>query len=170
MKTMFEPRALSIYAFTLLLGLPAQGVRADDCAFIREATFKGLEQERWHTVNSFSSGAMKLVVELIRADGKLYTRKNDEAWTPAPMSVDAVVRQNQDMFAKGQLKLSACKKTGSEKLPQGKADRYEYLTLPLDAAPVPARVWIGSDDGLPYRSESAQTASTTTYAGVTAPR
>lgn len=167
---MTRPLIHTAASLALTLGLLAQGARADDCEFIREATFKGLKQERWHTVNNFSSGAMKLVVELIRADGKLYTRKNDEAWKPAPMSIDAVVRQNQDMFSKGQLRLEACKKTGSEHLPQGTADRYEYLTLPLNAAPVPTKVWIGSDDGLPYRSESAQTASTTTYAGVTAPR
>lgn len=167
---MVRPIKLAAVSLVLMFGLIAQGARADDCETIRTSTSKGLRQDRWHTVNRFEAQGKTMTLELLRADGQLYMRSEGGAWKKSPLTIDAVVKQNEDMIAKGQLTFAGCKKAGSEKLPQGKADRYEYLTGGPGGPPVSATVWIGSGDGLPYRSQSAQTVSTTTYTGVTAPQ
>lgn len=157
-------------AAVLALAFVGSSARADDCAVLKQAMIKGLKQESWHTVNRVDNAGTQFAMELIRAGDQVYMRNDGGAWVKTPMTPDMVIKQNQEMVSGGMLKLSACKKTGSDTLPQGKADRYEYVSESPGTPAITAKLWIGSSDGLPYKSASPTTESTTTYTGVSAPK
>lgn len=159
---------VSLCAFGLALLAPAAS--ADECAAIKQSMLKGLRQDSWHTINRMNNGGTKLEMQMIRAEGQIYMRSGTGAWTKTPLTPDMVVQQNESMVSKGTLKFSGCKKTGSESLPQGKADRYEYSTETPGTAAIVGTLWIGSGDGLPYKASSSSTESTTTYSGVSTPK
>lgn len=169
MTTPLIRRSLFVSLYSLGLSVFAPLVSADDCAAIKQSMLKGLRQDSWHTINRMDNAGTPLEMQMIRSGGQIFMRSGTGSWTRTPLTPDMVVQQNESMVSKGTLKLSGCKKTGSDALPQGAADRYEYVTETPGTPPVVGKLWIGSGDGLPYKATSATTESTTTYSGVSAP-
>ncbi len=156
----------------LAIGAEAQALEAEPgCAPIVNAMVAEMGAAAWHRTATIGSGAGAMKMELLKADGVLYRRIRDGAWSRMPMTVAALNQTNGELLKSGKLKVRSCRRVGAEAVDGVPTVAYEYTTE-IAGAPKPyvGRLWVGVTDGLPYRIAAAETSQTIVYKGVTAPK
>lgn len=154
-----------LFVMTALLALlpPAFALDAA-CEPILKSSEAKLGQPAWHSVTE--SGGIKL--EAIKVDGKFFMA-DDGKWKKSPMNLDEAEKIAIEMLQDGKIKVSDCKDEGSETLDGVEMTVLGYTTEIPGVPAVATKLYIGKDDGLPYKSTSDKTTATYQYKGVVAP-
>ncbi|EIJ35522.1 hypothetical protein [Thiothrix nivea] len=129
-----------------------------------------IAQPAWHVV--VEGGGTKL--ESIKVDDQFFMSQGDK-WMKSPMNLDEAekiaIKQMQD----GGIKITNCKDEGTETVDGVEMNILSYTTeIPGSGFPaVTAKLYIGKDDGLPYKSvaeDEDKTTTVTRYQDVVAPK
>ena len=112
-------------------------------------------------------------MRMVTIGDTLYMDQGEGTWITVPlqpgMRAEMMAKTVPDASA-----LSGCSEVGSETLDGAAMTVIEYTPPPMEGmAPAPQKVWIGAEDGLPYRMTSVQDGEpfemSIGYEGVTAP-
>jgi hypothetical protein len=153
---------------TILLALlpPAFALDAA-CDPLLKASEAKLAQVAWHSVTE--STGIKL--EAIKVDGQFFMQM-DGKWKKVPMDLDKAEKIAITQMQDGGIKVTNCKDEGSETVDGMEMTVLSYTSeIPksgLSAAN--AKLYIGKDDGLPYKTSSDNTTATYRYKDVIAPK
>lgn len=156
-----------LIATTLLALLPPAFALDAACDPLVKSSEAKLAQPAWHTTVA-SEG---LTLESIKVDGKFYMA-DDGKWKKAPMNLDQAEKVAIKMMKDGKIKVTDCKDEGSDTVDGMEMSVISYVTeVPGSGVPAAAtRLYIGKDDGLPYKSSSDEVTATYQYKGVVAPK
>ncbi|MCE2659914.1 MAG: hypothetical protein LW854_17010 [Rubrivivax sp.] len=150
------PRALAAQ-FLLLPAIVGAAPLSAACERVWQASLKRLEAPQFHLVQTLEGDT----VETVKAGSRLLMRESaQQPWRSAPAGI-APLRQAVKQTAGW---LQRCEKLGAGETVEGAAtDIYRFtLQTPMGTDP-DNRVWIGRDNGLPYREEGGAARGTTRY-------
>ena len=153
------------FSMLLLLATGSASAAGSDagCKPVIDADKARAAAPAWHAKKTI--GDMKM--EMIRLGNDVYAIMGGTGWKqmPPPMAANIVNAGNQaDNFV-----VSDCLKLGDETVDGVPTAVWTFKTALKDKPPIPGKVWIGKQDGLPYREEGEKHSGTTTYQGVSAP-
>lgn len=140
---------------------PAQAIDAA-CQRVADATAKRIATKEFHQRQEMPG----FVHELLKSGDRLWMRDNGEPWGNAPFTLDEVRTASLQANAL----LLSCQRTGADSVAGMATEVYRISMKGSDGKPLEARVWIGANDGLPYREESPGLKGTTVYRDIRAPR
>jgi hypothetical protein len=150
---------------------PAPAAAQPGCEPIIAAMNAEMKAPAWHRTVDMKTARVAMKMEIIKADGQLFSRRNDGPWTKMPMDAADLNQTNGELLKSGKLTLSDCKRVGAEAVDAVATTIYEYTsTMAGMPKPYSARLWIGVADSLPYKGESATMTHRTEYRGVKAPQ
>lgn len=154
---------------TILLALfpPAFALDAA-CDPLLKASEAKLVQVTWHSVTE--STGIKL--EAIKVDGQFFMQM-DGKWKKLPVDImDKAEKTAITQMQEGIIKVTNCKDEGSETLDGMEMTVLSYTSeVPESGVPAEnAKLYIGKDDGLPYKNSSENTTATYHYKDVVAPK
>lgn len=156
------PRQLAALALVALASAPAQALDTACVKAISTANLKMIDAPAFHTTKLFSG--MRL--EILKADNKLFMRMNADPWGPASMSLQEL----RDAVRQAEAIVLSCERGGRESVNGVATEVLRFSVKDPSNQTLRAQVWIGVQDGLPYREDSSTTKATTVYANVKAPR
>ena len=156
------------HPIAILLALASTPVLALEpaCEAILKASEARMQQPAWHSITELVGG-MKM--EAIKSGGKFY-RKVGEGWMNFPVDIDAAERDLIAQIRSGEIKLTQCKKTGSDVVDGVDVTIVSSHTEMQGLPPASGQLSIGEDDGLPYRQTAKGMTVIYKYEGVTAPK
>lgn len=151
--------------FLLLLATGSASAADSDsaCKPVIDADKARAAAPAWHAKKTMGNVSM----EIIRLGNDVYANMGGTGWKqmPPPMAASIVNAGNQaDQFT-----VSDCHKLGDEAVDGVPTSVWSFKTAIKDKPPIAGKVWIGKQDGLPYREEGEKHAGTTSYTGVVAP-
>lgn len=136
------------------------------CEPIIKSSEAKIAQPAWHSV----TGMGELKLEAIKVDGESFIQVEGE-WKKSPMSLDDAEEAAIAEMQEGKIKVTDCKEEDSEMLDEMEVTVLSY-TSEVPASGLPAanvKLYIGKDDGLPYKFSSGNATATYRYKDVTAP-
>ena len=154
-------RALLIWAAAgalpgIALALDTACVKA-----ISQANLKQIEAPAFQSIKRFSG----MSLEVIKANGKLYQRMGTEPWAVASFSVQDL----RHAVTVAEKTIMSCERGGIETVDGRPAQVFRFSVKDPVGGVVASKVWVGTQDGLPYREDSATVKATTSYSQVKAP-
>jgi hypothetical protein len=160
-------RTPGCFAIAMIIAGALPAVAApEDCAAIGEAFAK------MGTVPAFHEKVEQggVTMEMTAIGDTLYMMMDGQV-TELPLQAGGRAQLFAGMF--DQFTVTDCSALPDEAI-EGRALRVFDYVLPADGGLIPEaieqRVWIGVDDGLPYRATNPSGSVTITYAGVVAPK
>jgi len=158
LKPVLLPLAFAI-ALSTVAGAKAEGV---DCEIIETALLQMTKQPIFRQVDTRSD--LLGPIEMIFTQDANYVRFGG-AWKQTPGS--GAIRLAQLEKSLSDYPLHDCALAGGEELEGVETSRYEY-TQGSDG-PISIRIWIGSQDRLPYQLQTGVTLSKIEYQNVSVP-
>ncbi len=155
----------SIAIFFALTSIPALALEPA-CEAILKAGETRMQQPAWHSITELVGG-MKL--EFIKSGGKFY-HNNGDGWAVFPVDVEAAERDLIAQIRSGEIKLTQCKKIGSDVIAGVDVTIVSSHTEMQGLPPATGQLFVGEDDGLPYRQTAKGMSVIYKYEGVTAPK
>ncbi|MDI4631433.1 hypothetical protein J7U46_00055 [Pelomonas sp. V22] len=128
---------------------------------LSQANLKQIDSPSFHSIKRFSGTSL----EVIKANGKLYQRMGSEPWSAAPFTVQVL----RNAVAVAEKAIVSCERGGIETVDGKPAQVFKFSVKDPVVGVVAAQVWVGTQDGLPYREESTAVKATTSYDNVKAP-
>jgi hypothetical protein len=154
-------------ALTAALAAPLPALALDAaCQRVADASIKRFDAPAYHSRQKLETGTN----EMIKIDGNFYMRHPKMAWRKAPPMINVAFLKKT--AKETEALLIACEREKRDSVAGVAADIYRFTVKdPTGTAkePLTSRVWIGVDDGLPYREVGSGFDGTTTYVGVKAP-
>lgn len=137
------------------------------CTPLVNASEAKLAQAAWHSVTE--STGIKL--EAIKVDGQFFMQM-DGKWKKFPIDLDKAEKTAITQMQDGSIKVTNCKDEGSETLDGMEMTVLSYTSeVPESGIPAAnAKLYIGKNDGLPYKNSSDNTTATYRYTDVVAPK
>lgn len=145
---------------SMLPGL-AHALDAACAKAISQANLKQIEAPAFRSIKRFSGTSL----EVIKAGGKLYQRMGSEPWAVASFSVQDL----RNAVVTAEKTIASCERGGIEAVDGKPAQVFKFSVKDPAVGVVAAQVWVGTQDGLPYREDSAAVKATTSYVDVKAP-
>lgn len=128
---------------------------------LSQANLKQIDAPAFQSVKRFSGTSL----EVIKAGGKLYQRMGGEPWAVAPYSLQEL----RNAVAVAEKTIVSCERGGVEAVDGKPAQVFKFSVRDPVAGTIAARAWVGTQDGLPYREDSAAVKATTSYGNIKAP-
>jgi hypothetical protein len=150
------PRTCALAAL-LLPAWSAAAPLSADCERVLQASLKRLDAPQFHSQQTLAGDTL----ETVKSGQRVLMRESASApWKPAPAGLDAMRRAARQSGGW----LQRCEKIGAGETIEGSAtDIYRFtLKTPMGTDP-DNRVWIGRDNGLPYREEGGPVRGSTRY-------
>lgn len=137
------------------------------CEPILKASEAKLTQAAWHSTVE-TEGAK---LESIKVDGQFFMSM-DGKWQKSPMNLDDAEKTAISMIKDGSIKVTDCKDEGNETVDGVAVTVLSYHSEAGDLGGGAVKLYIGKDDGLPYKSvtDDGKTTSSTRYQDVSAPK
>ena len=154
-------RALLPVVLACALPGAAHALDAACAKTITQANLKQIDAPAFHSVKRFSGTSL----EVIKANGKLYQRLGTEPWAPASFTVQEL----REAVQVAERALQSCERGGTDTVDGIPAQVFRFSVKGPMGEVVAAQVWVGTQDGLPRREDSATVKATTSYRNVTAP-
>jgi hypothetical protein len=131
-----------------------------ECRKVAEASLKRLDAPRFHLSASMQGETM----ETVKDGDRVVMRDSPTAkWQPVPMGTAGMKRAAQQT----QAWLVKCERVGAGETIEGAVTEIYRFTVKSPAgSDGDNRVWIGRDNGLPYREEGGPVRNTTRYNSV----
>lgn len=154
---------------TAALLMPLSSVFALDaaCEPIIESSEAKIAQPAWHSV----SAGEGLTLEAMKVDGKFFM-KTDDKWRKFPVNLDEAEKTAITQMREGAINITNCKDEGSETLEGMEMTVIQYTAEVLKSG-IPAadaKLYLGKEDGLPYKVVGNDTTVTYRYKDVVAPK
>lgn len=156
-------RHLPIALVCLVIGSTAVAAPEPACKPVIDADKARASAPQWHMRKSFAGSGM----EVIRIGEDVYANMGGTGWTKMPPAMAKTMTQGGSQAE--QFDVRDCKKLGEEKIAGVDTNLYSFTTVLKGQPPFKGKVWVGKQDGLPYREQGDQHEGTTVYEGVSAP-
>ena len=157
-----------LFAATTLLAALQPALAFDAaCEPILNASEAKLAQPAWHSVVE-TSGAK---LEYLKLDGNFFMNVDGE-WQKSPMNLDEAEKIAIRMIQDGSLKVSDCKDLGTDTIDGLDVTVLSYRSDAGDSSSGTVKLYIGKNDGLPYKSatDDGKTTASIRYTNVSAPK
>lgn len=139
------------------------------CEPILKASEAKLTQAAWHSTVEIAGEKL----EAIKVDGQFFM-SIDGKWQKSPMNMDDAEKITIGMIKDGSIKVTDCKDDGEDTVEGVAVTVLSYNSEAGDLGGGTVKLYIGKDDGLPYKSameDGKTTASASTrYQNVIAPK
>lgn len=137
------------------------------CEQVLQAGEVRANQLAWHSSTEIKKG---FTVEALKANGKFYSKSNQDPWKIAASDFDAAARKFSSDARKGIITISECKDEGTETVDGIDTTVISYHLDVIGTPPVKGKIYIGEGDGLPYIQTSNEMESHVRYKGVKEPK
>lgn len=133
----------------LLLAVASPSVLALDaaCEPVVQASEARMKQPAWHSIMKFGNGER---LEAIKASGQFF-HQVDGKWTKFPVNLDVAEGKILAQIRSGEVKLTDCKAVGNDMVEGVPVTLVSSRTEMAGVPPGGATLYIGKQDGLPYR-------------------
>lgn len=133
----------------LLLAVASPSVLALDaaCEPVLKASEARMKQLAWHSIMKFGNGER---LEAIKASGQFF-HQVDGKWTKFPVNLDVAEGKVLAQIRSGEVKLTDCKAVGNDIVEGVPVTLVSSRTEMAGVPPGGATLYIGKQDGLPYR-------------------
>lgn len=158
-----------LLAAVCLTTLPPTFALDSACDPLVKASEAKLAQESWHSITETKD----VTVQAIKLKGE-YFMEVDGKWQKAPMDMDQAERAAVELIKSDTLKITACKEEGSETIDGVEMKIFSYTSEMLGSG-IPkttSKLYIGKDDGLPYKTllDEEGGMNTIKYKDISAPK
>lgn len=151
----------------LLAAAPPSAFALDAaCESVLKASEARMKQPAWHSVIDLGDG---MRMEAIKASGQFF-QQIDGKWTKFAVNLDAAEASLLAEIRSGEVKLTDCKVLGTEVLEGVPVTVVSSRTDIEGTPPGSATLYIGQQDGLPYRQTADDATVTYRYKDVVAPK
>jgi hypothetical protein len=133
----------------LLLAVVSPSVLALDaaCELVLNASEARIKQPAWHSIMEFGQGKR---MEAIKVNGQFF-HQIDGKWAKFPINLDVVEGKLLAQIRSGEVKLTQCKVVGTDTVEGVSVTLISSRTEMTGAPPSGATLYVGKQDGLPYR-------------------
>jgi hypothetical protein len=136
------------------------------CESVLKASEARMKQPAWHSVIEFGDG---MRMEAIKSNGQFF-QQIEGKWTKFAVNLDAAETKLLAQIRSGEVKLTDCKVLGTEVLEGMPVTAVSSRTEIEGAPPGSATLYVGQQDGLPYRQTAKDATVTYRYKNVVAPK
>lgn len=164
MTPSFRPFARALLLWGAVSALPGSAHALDTACVkaLSQANLKQIDAPAFQSIKRFSGTSL----EVIKANGKLYQRMGNEPWAAASFSLQEL----RDAVAAAEKTIVSCERGGVEAVDGRPAQVFRFSVKDPVGGVVAAQAWVGTQDGLPYREDSATVKATTQYGSVQPPK
>jgi hypothetical protein len=156
-----------LFALSLLaLASPAVYALDAKCQAVLDASEARIRQPAWHSTMEFAGG---IRMEAIKANGQFF-RRTDGKWAKFSIDLDAAEGKLLGQIRNGEVKLTQCNVVGSDMVDGTAVTVVASTTEMPGVPPAESRLYIGQQDGLPYRQTGKSVTVIYRYKDVAEPK